>query len=99
MAKLSIEVAAALPERQAVIPLSVDEGCTVWEAVQRSGIADRLPELAIDEKRIGVFGRICKPDRRLRQGDRVEIYRPLTADPKEIRRQLAELERAGKKAN
>lgn len=98
MARLAIEVAAALPDRQMVIPLVVDENCTVWEAVEKSEIANRLPGLAIDRERIGIFGRICKPDRRLRDGDRVEIYRPLKADPKEVRRHLAELERAGKKA-
>lgn len=98
MARLPVEVAAALPDRQIVIPLAVEDGCTVWEAVEISGIADRLPGLSIDRKRLGIFGRLCKPDRRLRAGDRVEIYRPLQADPKEVRRQLAELERAEKKA-
>jgi len=98
MAKLAIEVAAALPDRQVVIPLVVDEGCTVWEAVEASKIGDRLPDLSVDPKRVGIFGRICQPERELKNGDRVEIYRPLTADPKEVRRQLAELERAGKKA-
>ena len=97
MAMITVEVAAALPDRQVVIPLVVDEGCSVWEAIEKSEISARLSDLVIDRKRIGIFGRLCKPDRKLRDGDRVEIYRPLTADPKEVRRQLAELERAGKK--
>lgn len=98
MSRLTVEVAAALPGRQIVIPVVVEEGSTVWEAVEKSEIADRLPGLSVDPKRIGVFGSVCKPDRLLRNGDRVEIYRPLKADPKEVRRQLAELERAGRSA-
>ncbi len=99
MATITVEVAAALPERQIVMPLVVEDGCTVWEAVEKSGISARLPGLDVDRKRVGIFGQVCKPDRKLRDGDRVELYRPLTADPKEVRRQLAELERAGKKSS
>ena len=98
MGSIQVEVAGALPDRQVVIELTVEDGCTALEAVEASGIIRRLPGLAVDEQRIGIFGKICPPDRMLREGDRVEIYRPLKADPKEVRRHLAELERAGKKA-
>lgn len=91
-----MEVAAALPERQVLISLEVPGGTTLGEAVARSGIASLLPELDIDAQRLGIFGRVRSPDTELRDGDRAEIYRPLKADPKEVRRRLAELERARK---
>ncbi len=97
MVCIQVEVAAALPDRQVVIPLMVEQGTTVWEAIRASGIRERLPDLLVDEKRLGIFGRICRADQVLCEGDRVEVYRPLTADPKEVRRQLAELERAAGK--
>ncbi|MFP4209446.1 MAG: RnfH family protein [Wenzhouxiangella sp.] len=93
MAKLTVEVAAALPERQIVIELHLVEGSTAAEAIEAADLANRLPGFAVDLQRIGVFGRPCRPDRVLADGDRVELYRPLKADPKEVRRQLAELER------
>lgn len=96
-AMIAIEVAGALPDRQVVVPLQVPAGTTVAEAVNQSGIAERLPGLEIDPDRLGVFGKPRGPDEVVREGDRVEVYRPLTADPKEIRRQLAELARAKKK--
>ncbi len=91
---LTIEVVAALPERQSLVELEISEGTTAWDAVQRSGLMERLPEFPFDRQRIGIFGRACRPDQPLRDGDRVELYRPLKADPKEVRRQLADLERA-----
>lgn len=97
MARMQVEVAAALPDRQVVIALTVEQGTTALEAVNVSGIRERLPELLVDEKRLGIFGRICRADQVLCEGDRVELYRPLTADPKEVRRQLAELERVANK--
>lgn len=93
---IHIEVAAALPQRQLVIALEVPAGTTLAEAVARANMAERLPGLVVDEARLGVFGRLRPPDSLLRDGDRVEIYRPLAADPKEVRRQLAELARSGK---
>ncbi|MGY6587123.1 MAG: RnfH family protein [Wenzhouxiangella sp.] len=91
---LSVEVVAALPERQWLVALQVPVGTTVWEAVQRSGLAEQVPDYPIDRQRLGLFGRLCRADQPLSDGDRVELYRPLKADPKEVRRQLAELERA-----
>jgi len=93
---IHIEVAAALPQRQLVIALEVPAGTTLAEAVARANMAERLPGLVVDEARLGVFGRLRPPDSLLRDGDRVEIYRPLAADPKEVRRQLAELARSSK---
>jgi hypothetical protein len=96
-AMIAIEVAAALPDRQLVVPVQVPAGTTVAEAVALSGIAERLSCLEVDPDRLGVFGRRRRPEEPVKEGDRVEVYRPLTADPKEIRRQLAELARAKKK--
>ncbi len=95
---LRIEVAAALPDRQVVVPLNLAAGATVEQAIEAAGLASKLPGFEIDKRRCGIFGRLCRPDRVLVDGDRVELYRPLTADPKEVRRQLAQLERAGRKA-
>ncbi len=91
---IHVEVAAALPQRQVLISLEVPAGTTLAEAVERSGIAEQLRDLEIDPRRMGIFGRTRPPDTRLQDGDRAEVYRPLTADPKEVRRQLAEVEKS-----
>ena len=91
--RISIEVAAGLPRRQVVIPLEVEPGTTLAGAVALAGLSSVLPDLEIDERRLGIFGKLRPPDTVLRDGDRAEVYRPLAADPKEIRRQLAELAR------
>lgn len=94
---IAIEVAAALPERQLLIALEVPVGTTLAEAVEQANLPARMPGLAVDFQRLGIFGKLRDPETVLAPGDRVEIYRPLTADPKEIRRQLAELARGGRK--
>lgn len=88
---LRIEVVFALPERQELIALDVEEGTTVSEAVERSRIASRFPGHDLSRYAVGVWGRIVEPGHRVSDGDRVEIYRPLTKDPQTARR-----ERAGK---
>jgi len=90
-----VEVAYARPDEQAIISLEVKEGTTVGEAVARSGIADRFPEVDLDRNKVGIFGRLVDPRTPLRPQDRVEIYRPLTVDPKESRRRRAK-KRQGK---
>lgn len=87
--EIRVEVAYALPERQRLLGLKVPVGCTAREAVERSGIAREFPEIEAGDQPLGIFGRRCSPDQELRDGDRVEIYRPLKADPKEVRRELA----------
>ena len=86
---IPIEVAFAQPDRQSLLPLMVPAGTTVKEAIIRSGILDLFPEIELQENKVGIFGRLCGADRVLEAGDRVEIYRPLLADPKEVRRRLA----------
>lgn len=84
---MHIEVVYALPQRQERIALDLAAGCTVQDALQASGLLQRMPQL--DTSRIGIWGRLAGAQTKLRDQDRVEIYRPLTADPKEIRRARA----------
>ncbi|MDH3647403.1 MAG: RnfH family protein [Gammaproteobacteria bacterium] len=86
---LDVEVAYALPDRQLIVPLQVPQGTTVLEAALLSGIADEFEGLDPQQCKIGVFGQVVNPNQPLRTGQRVEIYRPLKADPREARRQLA----------
>lgn len=87
--RIRVEVAYALPDRQRLLSLDVPRGCTAGQAVKRSGILAEFPEIDLGEQPLGIFGRRCSQDQPLRDGDRVEIYRPLKADPKEARRELA----------
>ena len=86
---LRIEVAYALREEQVLITLEVAEGTTALQAVERSGILRRFPDLDLAGTPIGIFGRVVGPGALLKDGDRVEIYRPLVADPKDARRTRA----------
>jgi len=91
--KIAVEVAVAWPELQVIVPLSIAEGSTVADAIERSGLRERFPGLEISSERLGVFAALRTPDDRLRDGDRVEIYRPLKVDPKVARRMAAEAKR------
>lgn len=84
---MRIEVVYALAQEQDLVILDLPSGSTVQEAIYASGLLQRLPEIELS--RVGVWGRPVRPDTRLRDRDRVEIYRPLIADPKEIRRKRA----------
>lgn len=86
---ISVEVAHARPEKQVLLQLQVPAGTTVAEAIELSGIRREFPDLVVDPRRLGIFSQKAGPDDMLRPGDRVEIYRPLIADPKEARRQRA----------
>lgn len=86
---LRIEVAYALREVQVLLELDMAEGTTVRQAVERSGILKRYPEIDPARAGLGIFGKVVSPETRLRDGDRVEIYRPLIADPKDVRRSKA----------
>lgn len=86
---VNVEVAYAKPESQVIIALEVTPGTTAVQAIAQSGIMQRFPELEADDHKFGIFGKVCKPDQPLREGDRVEIYRPLIADPKQVRKERA----------
>lgn len=86
---ISVEVAYASAEVQVIVPLRVHPPITVEEAVHRSGILERFAEIDLTRQRVGIFSRPVALTRRLSDKDRVEIYRPLLADPKELRRRRA----------
>ncbi len=86
---IQIEVAYARPERQDVIRLTLPAGSTVVQAIEASGLPQRYPEIDLAKTKVGVFGKLSRMDTVLRERDRVEIYRPLIADPKEVRKQRA----------
>ena len=88
--KITIEVAYALPEKQSLLQLQVDENSTVEQAIERSGILVSHPEIDLEQNKVGIWSRTCKLDVTLKEGDRIEIYRPLIADPKEVRKRRAE---------
>ncbi len=84
---MRIEVVCALPQKQERILLDLSPGSTVLDAIEASGLLSRLPQIELG--RAGIWGRPVSPETRLRDQDRVEIYRPLIADPKEVRRKRA----------
>lgn len=86
---ITVEVAYAKPEKQLIIKLEVPAGATVQQAIEHSGILEKFPEIDLASVRLGIFGKLKKPTETLVGGDRVEIYRPLIADPKEVRKQRA----------
>ncbi|MDM7322786.1 MAG: RnfH family protein [Gammaproteobacteria bacterium] len=89
-AMIPVEVVYALPERQTLLRLMVPEGTTVEEAIRYSGILERHPEIDLGVNKVGIFAKPVQSSRVLRAGDRVEIYRPLIADPKAVRKQRAQ---------
>ncbi len=86
---INVEVAYALPEKQVIRALNVDVGTTIGEAIVQSGIMMDFPELELENAKVGIFGKVAPMTKVLSEGDRVEIYRPLIADPKEVRRKRA----------
>ena len=95
---VSIEVVYALPEAQDVVALQLPAGATLCDAIERSGLLERHPEIDLARAACGIYARPARLDTVLRDRDRVEIYRPLIADPKEARRQRAEQTKAAKPA-
>jgi putative ubiquitin-RnfH superfamily antitoxin RatB of RatAB toxin-antitoxin module len=86
---IKVEVVYAKPDRQDVIALSLPVGASVRQAIEASGLLIRHAEIDLAKAKVGIFGKLSKPDAMLRDHDRVEIYRPLIADPKEVRKQRA----------
>jgi uncharacterized protein len=86
---ISVEVAYARPDKQMILKVKGAAGMTALEAVERSGIREHFPEIEPASAKLGIFGKATKGDTALQDGDRVEIYRPLIADPKEARKQRA----------
>ncbi len=91
---ITVEVAYADSSQQVVVSLQVEMTCTALQAIEASCIRQQFPEIKNLEKRIGIFGKSVSVDTQLQNGDRVEIYRDLYQDPKEIRRKKAALKLA-----
>lgn len=94
---IHVDVVYALPQRQEAISLVLPAGSTVQQALDASGLATKYPEIDLTQNRLGIYAKLVKLDTPLRDHDRVEIYRPLIADPKEVRKARAAEGKAMKK--
>ena len=94
---ITVEVVHARPERQVLLVVEVEAGATLEQAIRASGVLEQFPDIDLGTSKVGVFGKLGKPGDTLHDGDRVEIYRPLIADPKEVRKQRAAQGKATKK--
>lgn len=86
---IAVELVYALPDTQEVVALRVAAGTTVREAIRLSGLSARYPQIDAEGVPVGIHGRAVARDAKLQDGDRVEVYRPLVADPKQARRRRA----------
>ncbi len=86
---VEVEVAYARPDAQVILPVKVEKGATVEDAIKLSGILHNFMEIDLAVNKVGVFGKLSKLTTPLRDGDRIEIYRALIADPKVVRKQRA----------
>jgi len=84
-----VEVVYALPDKQSLVSLEVEEGATIKEAIEASGVLDTYDQIDLTRDKVGIFSKFAKLDTVLREKDRVEIYRPLIADPKKVRKERA----------
>ena len=96
---INIEVVFALPTTATCLSIEVQPGCTAEQAVIQSGIIEKCPEIDANALTLGVWNRIVKANYELKDGDRIEIYRPLIADPKDARRKRAEKAKEEGRAN
>ena len=83
---MKIGIAYALPQRQIWIDIELPDGATVKDAIERSGVLKQFPEINLETQKVGIFGKASKLDAVLNDRDRVEIYRPITCDPKTVPR-------------
>ena len=86
---MKIDVVYALPDRAELVKLDLVEGSTLLQALESSGLLQKYPEIDVRKNKFGIYAKLTKPEAVLRDKDRVEIYRPLIADPKEVRKQRA----------
>ncbi len=87
---MHIEVVYALPHEQKVFKVTVPAGTTAIEAIEKSGVLQKYPAIDLKTNKLGVYSRLIKPDALVHDGERIEIYRPLIADPKEMRKRRAQ---------
>ena len=94
---IHVELVYALPEQQPLLRVRLAEGASVEDAIRASGILEAFPDIDLTRNKVGIFSKLVKLDEIVRDRDRVEIYRPLIADPKEVRRRRAEEGKVTKK--
>ncbi|KNC07298.1 hypothetical protein AC790_20840 [Pantoea sp. RIT-PI-b] len=90
MPDISVEVVYALPDKQYLRSVTIEEGATVKQVIQASGLLSLRKDIDLSTNKVGIYSRPVKLTDAVQDGDRIEIYRPLIADPKEMRRQRAE---------
>ena len=95
-AQLHCEVAYARPDRQWIVAVVLPNGATAMDALRASQLPTLCPEIAPESAVLGIFGKVVPADHRVREGDRVEIYRPLAADPRDARRARVKAARSGR---
>lgn len=95
--QIHVEVIYALPEEQNLLNVGVEDGIDVEQVILESGVLEQYPELDLETMKVGLFGKITTMKQKVRDKDRVEIYRPLIADPKEVRKKRAAEGKALKK--
>ncbi|MBF0470432.1 MAG: RnfH family protein [Gammaproteobacteria bacterium] len=93
---IMVEVAYATPTEQQIFTVTLGSAATVQEAIELSGVLQAFPEIDLEKSDVGIFSKVAKLSATLRERDRIEIYRPLIADPKAVRKQRAS---EGKKMN
>ena len=87
---IRVEVALALPDEQILVGMSIENAATIADAIAKSGLVERFSAQQINAMQVGVWGRPASRDLQLKDGDRVELYRPLQRDPRDARRELAQ---------
>lgn len=87
---MKVGIVYATPARQSWLTIDVPEGSTVKDAIERSGILRQFPEIDLETQKVGIYGKVAALDAVIEEGARVEIYRPITADPKTVRRRPRE---------
>lgn len=90
MSTIVVEVVYGTPAKQTLLEVSVEEGATVTSTIEASGILQQYPEIDLASTKVGIWNRVVRPTVTVKNGDRIEIYRPLVADPKEVRKRRAE---------
>lgn len=83
---MKISVVYAKPERQTSMTVELPDGATVKDAIERSGILKQCPDIDLETQKVGIYGKVVELDAALEAGARVEIYRPITCDPKTVKR-------------
>ncbi|WP_404398789.1 RnfH family protein [Idiomarina loihiensis] len=97
--KLTIEVAYATPDKQVLLTVHPQEGATVEECIRMSDVFEQFPEIDLEQQKVGIWNKTVKLNAQPRDGDRIEIYRPLIADPKAVRKRRAEEAKQSGRAN